>query len=293
MAESTRTPITVLGLGAMGRALALAFLRGGHPTAVWNRTPGKDAESVAAGATAAATINEAVQAGDLIVVCLLDHESVHTVLDPVVGDLTGRAVVNLTSTTPNEARELATWAGSHAIDYLDGGIMAVPGMIGQPAAAILYSGSKTVFGEHTPALELLGSAEYFGEDAGTASLYDFALLSGMYTMFAGFSHGAAMMRTAGVSATEFATRAVPWLTAMAQVIPLTTKAIDSPGDYEGQSLDFTKAAVDAIARASSEAGVGLDVIAPIKALTDRQVAEGHGPESLDAVFEGIKPVGPR
>jgi hypothetical protein len=26
---------------------------------------------------------------------------------------------------------------------------------------------------------------------------------------------------------------VPWLTAMAQVIPLTTKAIDSPGNYEG------------------------------------------------------------
>jgi hypothetical protein len=52
-------------------------------------------------------------------------------------------------------------------------------------------------------------------------------------VFAGFSHGAAMMRTAGVSATEFATRAVPWLTAMAQVIPLTTKAIDSPGNYEG------------------------------------------------------------
>ncbi|MER5356332.1 NAD(P)-binding domain-containing protein [Kitasatospora sp. NPDC002551] len=36
--------MAVLGLGLMGRALAGAFLHAGHPTTVWNRTPGKAAE---------------------------------------------------------------------------------------------------------------------------------------------------------------------------------------------------------------------------------------------------------
>lgn len=36
-------PVTVLGLGPMGRALASAFLAAGHPVTVWNRTPGRAA----------------------------------------------------------------------------------------------------------------------------------------------------------------------------------------------------------------------------------------------------------
>lgn len=40
--DSTRpTPVSVLGLGLMGQALARAFPRAGHPTTVWNRTPAK------------------------------------------------------------------------------------------------------------------------------------------------------------------------------------------------------------------------------------------------------------
>ncbi|WP_433655239.1 NAD(P)-dependent oxidoreductase [Nocardia sp. CA-128927] len=143
MAETTNTPVTVLGLGAMGHALAATLLKGGHPTTVWNRTPGKAADLVATGATATTSVAEAVQAGGPIIVVLFDHASVHTTLDPVVAELSGRQVINLTSTAPEEARELATWAAGHGIDYLDGGIMAVPSMIGQPGASILYSGSRT------------------------------------------------------------------------------------------------------------------------------------------------------
>ncbi|MER6985206.1 NAD(P)-binding domain-containing protein, partial [Streptomyces carpinensis] len=35
------TPVSVLGLGPMGTALASAFLAAGHPLTVWNRTPGR------------------------------------------------------------------------------------------------------------------------------------------------------------------------------------------------------------------------------------------------------------
>lgn len=37
-ASASASPVTVLGLGAMGTALATAFLTNGHPTTVWNRT---------------------------------------------------------------------------------------------------------------------------------------------------------------------------------------------------------------------------------------------------------------
>lgn len=290
MSASARTAVTVLGLGAMGSALAAAFVAAGHPTTVWNRTSGKDTELVARGAERATTVEEAVTAGELVIACLLDHASVHDVLDPAVGLLAGRALVNLTSTEPDAARELAEWAAAHGIAYLDGGIMAVPPMIGQPGSTVLYSGSRAVFDEHRTALETLGGAEYFGADAGTASTVDFALLAAMYVMFAGYYHGAAMVRGVGMSAEEFGKRAADWLRAMLSSLPVAGARIDT-GDYSEvlQPLTFTKAALDAIVSASRGAGVDLDIIGPVRNLVDRQIAAGHGAESSERIFEGLNP----
>ncbi|RBO88314.1 NAD(P)-dependent oxidoreductase [Nocardia puris] len=282
--------VTVLGLGAMGRALADALLRGGHPTTVWNRSAGRDAELVAAGAIGARTVSEAVADADLVIACLLDHASVHEVLDSVAASLAGRVLVNLTSTEPAGARELADWATGHGIAYLDGGIMAVPSMIGQPGSTVLYSGSRQVFDAYRPVFELLGTAEYFGTDAGSASLVDFALLAGMYTMFSGFYHGAAMVRTIGMRAEEFGHRAAAWISAMTASLPEAGAQIDS-GDYTTvvQPLDFTKAALDAIVSASRDAGVDLDIIGAVRDLVDRQVAAGHGKLSSELMFESLHP----
>ncbi len=114
----------MLGLGAMGSALAAALVQAGHATTVWNRSPGKADDLVAQGARAAATAGDAVRASELVVVCLLDHASVRHVLDPLADDLAGRAVVNVTTTAPEQSRESATWAADAGIGYLDGGIMA-------------------------------------------------------------------------------------------------------------------------------------------------------------------------
>lgn len=283
------TTVSVLGLGAMGSALVTALLKGGRPTTVWNRSAGRDSDLVTQGAVSAATVGEAVRASEVIVAVLLDHASVHETLDPVVADLAGRTLVNLTSTAPEESRELAQWAAGHGIEFLDGGIMAIPPMIGQPGSALLYSGSQAVFDQHRDTFELLGSAEYFGTDAGLAALFDFALLSSMYLMFNGFFHAAAMVGSAGVSAEEFGGRAAGWLTAMAHGLPEYGKAIDS-GDYRAdvQHLSFQKAAVDAITRASRDAGVSLDLIAPVKSLIDRQVADGHGALAYARTIEELR-----
>ena len=39
MTTDPRPPVTVIGLGPMGQAMARALLAGGHPVTVWNRTP--------------------------------------------------------------------------------------------------------------------------------------------------------------------------------------------------------------------------------------------------------------
>ncbi|MFD3308787.1 NAD(P)-dependent oxidoreductase [Streptomyces sp. NPDC058694] len=280
--------MSVLGLGAMGTALAGALVKAGHATTCWNRSPVKADELVAQGAELAATARDAVLSSPLVIVCLLDHASVHEVLDPISAELAGRTVVNVTTTSPAQSRELAEWAAQAGVAYLDGGIMAVPDMIGRPGASILYSGSAEVFDEYKPLLELWGTASYFGEDAGLASLYDLALLAGMYVMFAGFMHGAAMVAPAGMTAGEFAALAAPWLTAMTGGFQGFAEVIDG-GDYTvagQQSLAFSD--LGDLVAASADQGISTEVVDMVQRLVRRQIDAGHGEEGFARIIESIR-----
>ncbi|MFD6139102.1 NAD(P)-dependent oxidoreductase [Promicromonospora sp. NPDC060271] len=288
MTEPQGTGVTVLGLGAMGSALATTLLDAGHAVTVWNRTPARAAGLSARGAEAAPAVSTAVTANELIIACLFDHASVHETLDPVVAELRGRTLVNLTTTTPNEARELATWAAGHGVAYLDGAIMATPHMIGAPEASILYSGTRAVFDAVRPVIDRWATSTYDGADPGLASLFDLALLSGMYTMFAGFLHGAAMAGSAGMSATDFAARATPFLSAMTFGFALDARVIDG-GDYTvpgQQSLDFSD--LSHIVRASEEQGVAPTPIAAVQELISEQIAQGHGAEGFARIYESLR-----
>lgn len=282
------TDLTLLGLGAMGSALAAALLDAGHSVTVWNRTPGRDTDLVSRGARPAGSVREAVSASPVVVACLLKHDSVHETLDPVVDALRGRTLVNVTTTTPNEARELASWAADHGVDYLDGAIMAVPAMISSRAGQIFYSGSRAVYDALLPIIDTWATSEFHGEDAGRASLVDLAMLSGMYQMFAGFLHGAAMAGSVGMSAADFAARQAPFLAAMTAELAGFADVIDG-GDYtvaNQQSLNFSD--LSHIVLASEDQGVDPAPIAVVQALIDKQIAAGHGSEGLARVYESLR-----
>lgn len=290
MTNSTSTDsATLLGLGALGHALASALLDAGHRVTVWNRTPGKAIELIARGAVEAGSVAEIATAPGPLIVCLFDHASVHEILDPVVDSMAGRTIINLTTTTPDEARELASWAAAAGISYLDGAIMATPPMIGAPGASILYSGDRAVFDRHRNLLDAWAVSTYDGEDAGMASLFDLAILSGMYPLFAGFLHGAAMVQSAGITAAEFAERAAPFLAAMTGSFGHSAQIVDR-GEYRapGQSLDWTMTALDTIVRASREQGADPIPVEMVRALVRRQITAGHGAEVFDRIIEGLR-----
>jgi 3-hydroxyisobutyrate dehydrogenase-like beta-hydroxyacid dehydrogenase len=290
MSQHDRPPVTVIGLGAMGSRIAEVLLTGGHPTTVWNRTPGRADPLVAQGAVGAGGVGDAVTASPLVLVCVLDYAAAREIVEPIAGELAGRTLIHFTTGTPRQAREMAEWAAGHGIEYVDSGMMAIPPMIGKDGARFLYSGSKDAFERYRPSLELLGTAEFFGEDAGLASLYDLALLSAMYGMFAGFFHGAALVGSAGLSAGEFAEQAAAWVTAMTGAFAHNAAYIDS-GDYtaaDEQTIAFNKSGFDTLVQASREEGIAVDLVAPLQELLARQLAEGHGAASSARIFEGIR-----
>lgn len=144
--------------------------------------------------------------------------------------LRGRTLVNLTTTTPGEARELVNWGAGHDFDDLDGAILAVPAMIGTPAAQIFYSGAQSVYDRYCELLGVWATSTYDGSHPGMASQIDLAMLWDMYQMFAGFFHGADMVGSEGMTAGEFAERTAPFLNAMTDGLSDYATVIDG-GDY--------------------------------------------------------------
>src|SRR5690606_23289143 len=192
-------PVAVLGVGSLGSALARALLAAGHPTAVWNRTPARTEPLVGAGAAAAPSPREVIRAAEVVVVAVADEAAVRAVLEPVASALTGRVVVALTSGTPEQARDLAAWVERHGARRLDGAAMSGVRLVGDPEALFLYAGRADAFAAAEPALRALGGATYLGPDPGVASLYDTALLGVNTSVLAGFSHGLALVGSAGVA----------------------------------------------------------------------------------------------
>ena len=284
----TAPAITVLGLGAMGSAIANRLRDNGFTTTVWNRTPAKTEPHINAGSMAAATVAQAVNASDVVLVVLLDHASVRERLDPVAAELKDKTVVNLVTTTPNQARETATWAAEHGIRYVDGAIMAVPSMIGDPSARLLYSGDENAYTTAQAVLETLGTAEFTGEDPGLASLKDMALLSAMDLMLLGYVQAIAMMRTAATPAVETAAEVEAWLAAM---LPHGRElaAIVDGGTYDtgGQSVDFDRFGIASLITASREQGIRADLLEPHQKLLEELAATGHGDSDWIRVIERL------
>ncbi|MFD4658691.1 NAD(P)-dependent oxidoreductase [Kitasatospora sp. NPDC058444] len=281
--------VTVLGLGAMGTALAHAFRTAGHPTTVWNRTPGRAEPLVARGAVAADLPGAAVTANRLIVACLLDYDAVRAVLAGQEAALAGRTLVNLTSGSPEQARETAAWAAGLGLDYLDGAIMITPPGIGGPDATLLYSGASDVLARHRPTLAALGEPVDLGPDAGVAGLYDTALLGLMWSALSGWLHGAALVGADGVRAEEFTAVATRWLSgAVAGFIGRYAPQLDArtyPGD--DASLNVHLAAMDHLLHASEARGVDTALPELLAAQVRRAVTDGHGGDSYARLIEVI------
>ena len=248
----------------MGRALAGALLDSGREVTVWNRTAGKADELVARGAREASSVAGAIGAGDLTVVCLLDDASVRETLAPALRELAGGTLVNLTSGSARQARELAGWLGGHGVRFLAGGIMAVPPTVGTDGAFILYSGARDLFDRLAPVLAPIGRSHWVGEDPGFAALYDMAALSGMYGMGAGADHAVALVHAEGGDVETFRREVLqPW---MEQMLPITVAGADGRETVPDEFNPAMQATgLENILSASGEAGVPTDLAGHLNA----------------------------
>ncbi|RKT54972.1 NAD(P)-binding domain-containing protein [Saccharothrix australiensis] len=271
------TPVTVLGLGPMGRALAAAFAAAGHPTTVWNRTPGKAAGlDVAVAGTAAA----AIAASPLVVVCVRDHAAARSVLD--VGVPAGRTLVDFTGGSPAQARAMAAWAGERGVDHLDGVVVATPEAVGGPGAVLFYSGPGGVYEAHRSTLAALGgNATYLGEDPGRAAAFDASLQDLFWTAMSGVVHMFALAGAEGIGAVEVAGHAKAVLGFFPDLVDQVAGQV-AAGSFPGADATIGSVAgvLDTILGTVRAHGLDNGVLTAVRAEVGRAVEAGYGAEGF-------------
>jgi 3-hydroxyisobutyrate dehydrogenase-like beta-hydroxyacid dehydrogenase len=120
--------VMVIGAGHMGSALATVLFHKGFATTVWNRAGAKTKVLSRLGLSVAESLEESVREADIVVVSVRDYSSTRQLLrqPDIETALRGKIVVQLSSGTPKEAREMDSWVRRCGISYLDGAILGSP-----------------------------------------------------------------------------------------------------------------------------------------------------------------------
>lgn len=278
--------IAVLGLGNMGSAIAEALLTNGHLVTAWNRTAAKAGPLRAAGAAAAGSASEAAAAADVVILCVTNHEASVSILhsDTVARALHGKLLVQLSTVTAEESRELGGWAESHGIAYLDGSILGYPEHVRREGCTVVYSGPRRDFEANKDVLAALGgNPQHVGDAAGGAVVFDKTIYAYHYGSMLAFLHGAAICHAAGfpvdLYVSEIASHGPAAKIRFGEMI--AERRYDNPSC----AMEVDAAAYGHVVRLSEEFGIDDDLSRTVARYFDRGTANGYGHLETAALFE--------
>ena len=217
--------VSVIGLGAMGTALARTLLENGYELTVWNRSTDKARPLVEGGASLAETPREAIAASPVTLVCIKSNSDTRRLLESA-GDLDGRQIIELSTGSAPEAKALAEWLREQGANCLIGMICVFPRDIGDAESTIITVGDEALWRQGEPILECLaGKSSYVGEDIGAlAILYSALLLPRQGFMF-GMIYGALLCKKAGLPLSTYVDQ-----------MPLTIKVVHDYYDVFSTSV---------------------------------------------------------
>ena len=284
--------VSVIGLGTMGSTLARLLLREQYRVTVWNRTRDKAHTLVRDGAVSASSAAAAVAASPIVVICVYDYTAANEILDraAVTSALASRVLVQLTTGSPQDARDSETWARRHGADYVDGAIQAAPSQMARPDTTILVSGAESAYRRGEPVLKVFGgNVKYLGEQVGAASAMDLATLSYVYGATIGFLHGARVAESEGFRVDHYGSLVAEISPTFGEFFKHEGAVIQS-GNYDvtESPLRISVEATERLLLAARAAGINAELPMFVSALFKRAMAAGYGQEEVAAMIKVLR-----
>jgi len=152
--------IGFIGLGVMGKPMAINLLRAGYPLTVWNRTRSKMDELIAMGANGANSPREVAERSDVVITMVSDSPDVEEViLGPngvIHGARPGLIVIDMSTISPKVTRKISEELAKKGVRMLDAPVSGGEKGAKEATLSIMVGGPRDVFEECLPIFEVLG-----------------------------------------------------------------------------------------------------------------------------------------
>ncbi|MGW0145399.1 NAD(P)-dependent oxidoreductase [Streptomyces sp. NPDC003333] len=289
--QLTGEHVGFIGLGVMGRPMALNLARAGTPLVVWNRTPGRCAPLRDAGAHVAESPAEVFARAGTVILMLADEAAVDAVLGRGTPDfaarVAGHTVVHMGTTSAEFSaglRDAVLAAGGRYVEAPVSG-SRVPAEQGQLVA--MLAGERDAVAAVRPLLAPMCGETFDCGDVPGALLMKFSVNLFLITLVTGLTEAFHFAARHGLD--QGLLRAVLDAGPMASAVSRGkgAKLVARDFDVQAAVADVLKNN-RLIAEAARRTEVATPLLDVCHALFGETVAQGHGTEDMVAVLRALE-----
>jgi 3-hydroxyisobutyrate dehydrogenase len=193
--------VAVVGLGAMGSRIARRLLDAGNELVVWNRTPEKAADLLAAGATLAESPAAAVEDCEVVITMVANPDALRDVTEAPDGIASGiresSTLIEMSTVGPDAVTRLASVIPD-GVGLLDAPVLGSRSEVEAGSLHIFVGGADELFERWRAFLSHLGSPIHVGP-LGSGAAAKLVANSTLFTTVGGLGEAFALADALGLS----------------------------------------------------------------------------------------------
>lgn len=180
--------IGIIGIGLMGQAFVERYLSQGFTVRIFNRSQNNSKQLAENGVIVCTTADELISLSSTIILMVSDAEAINKLLRlDLQKDLNGKIILQMATISPSQSKNIDEAVSSCGGRYLEAPVLGSIPEAKTGTLIIMAGGSKDVFEDALPALQVLGTAPRYIGETGSAAALKLAMNQLIASLTAGFS----------------------------------------------------------------------------------------------------------
>jgi len=280
-----------IGLGVMGRPMALHLLKAGHSLAVYARRPEAAAPLAAAGATLASSPSDLAARSDVVMTNVTATADVEEVLlgsnGVVHGARPGTIVIDFSTISPQATRRIAASLAERDIAMLDAPVSGGPVGAETATLVIMVGGDADVLAKAKPLLDCLGRQIVHMGSHGTGQIAKACNQLALLVNAEGTAEALALGVRYGLDPARVREALLGGIAA-SRVLEVFGDRMARRDFKPGMAARLYDKDLGFVLELAREAGLDLPAASIVRARLDRLVAEGRSSSDLAAIIELVE-----
>jgi len=286
--------IGIIGIGLMGHAFVERYLAQDYTVRVFNRSRDHVKDLAESGVIICSTVDELISLSSTIIMMVSDADAISHLLqlnqpDDKPADLHDKTILQMATISPSQSREVGEAISSCGGRYLEAPVLGSIPEAKTGALIIMAGGSKAVFEDVLPTLQVLGSAPRYIGETGSAAALKLSMNQLIASLTAGFSLSLGYAIENGVDTEQF----METVRESALYAKTYDKKLQKYIERDFGTANFSTRHLLKDIRLfiddAKAAGLNTDALEGIERITDQAVENGMEKMDYSSIFQVICP----